>query len=327
MSTPPPANTDDANDAVDLAALGKAYTPPQDLDTSPEVSDVIATLPWWAARGLLYIIIGFVAGALIWAWLSKIDVVIEARGTLVPEGNVRPVQATGGGPVLSVLVKEGDTVTGGQPLVQMDGAELRLRLAKLQEELSDDQQQLRQLLATGTPAEKLEQQTRIARVQSEITSVEESLRHTTITAPFGGTITTLGVRFPGTVLEAGQTVATIAPTNVPLVVEAQVPNKDIAFVERGLPVKLKFDAFPFQDYGTVEGTVTEVAPDAQTDKEAGSFYQITIAPQQTNISAKGKDVPLRPGLALTAEIITERKSVLSLLFEPFRKLKGEAGGT
>src|SRR5437763_2935725 len=217
MSTPPPPQTDDTNDAVDLAALGKAYTPPQELDTSPEVSDVITTLPWWIARGLLYIVVGFVCAALVWAWLSKIDVVIEARGTLVPEGNVRPLQATGGGPVLSVLVKEGDTVARGQPLVQLDGAGLRLRLGKLQEELADDQQQLRQLLATGTPAERLEQQTRIARVQSEITSVEESLRHTTITAPFAGTITTLGVRSPGTVLEAGQTVATIAPSAAKLV--------------------------------------------------------------------------------------------------------------
>src|SRR5205085_6013688 len=324
MSTRPPAN--DTTDTVDLAALGQSYTPPQELDRSPEVSDVIATLPWWAARGLLYIVVGFVCAALVWAWLSKIDVVIQARGTLVPEGNVRPVQAQGGGPVQTVLIKEGDTIERGQPLVQLDGAELRLRLGKLQEELADDQQQLRHLLVTGTPTEKLEQQSRIVRLQSEITSVEESLRHTTISAPFGGTITTLSVRSPGTVLEAGQTVATIAPSASKLVVEAQVPNKDIAFIEQGLPVELKFDAFPFQDYGTIEGTVSDIAPDAQTDKEAGSFYKITIAPRQTSINAKGKSVPLRPGLALTAEIVTERKSILSLLFEPFRKLRSAGGG-
>ena len=321
MSAPPPQQTDDTNDAVDLAALGKSYTPPQTLDTSPEVSDVIATVPWWAARGLLYIVVGFVIAALAWAALSKVDVIIAARGALVPEGNVRPVQAVGGGAVQAVLVREGEAVERGQPLVQLDGAALRLRLGKLREELAADQQQQRQLLATGTAAERLEQQNRIARVQSEINAVEESLRHTTINAPFGGTITTLGVRSPGAVLEAGQTIASIAPANAPLVVEAQVANKDIAFVEPGLPVKLKLDAFPFQDYGTIEGTVSAVAPDAQTDKDAGSFYKVTITPQQTSINAHGKPIALRAGLALTAEIITERKSILSLLFEPFRKLK------
>lgn len=325
MTAPPPNETVAPNDAVDLAALGKSYTPPQAADTSPEVSDVIATLPWWAARGLLYLVVGFVAAALVWAWLSKIDVVVAARGALVPEGNVRPVQATTGGPVQYVLVKEGDTITRGQPLVQLDGAELRVRLGKLNEELSADQQQLRQLLATGTSEQRLAQQNRIARLQSEITGTAESLRHTTINAPFSGLITTLAVRSPGTVLTAGQTVANIAPAGAPLVVEAFVPNKDIAFVEAGLPVKLKLDAFPFQDYGTIAGTVSLVAPDAQTDKDAGSFYKVIIALQQTSIVANNKTVALRPGLALTAEIVTERKSILSLLFEPFRKLKGAGG--
>jgi len=49
-----------------------------------------------------------------------------------------------------------------------------------------------------------------------------------------------------------------------------------------------------------------------------------IAPKKTEIAAKGRNVPLRPGLAVTAEIITERKSILSLLLEPFRKLKANA---
>jgi len=135
------------------------------------------------------------------------------------------------------------------------------------------------------------------------------------------------VRSTGAVLQAGQTIATISPAGARLLVEAHVPNKDIAFIEKGLPAKLKFDAFPFQDYGIVDGAVIEVSPDAQIDKDLGSFYKVMIAPLQTEIKAKGKSVPLRPGLALTAEIITEHKSILSLILEPFRKLKGDASGS
>lgn len=324
MSSTTP-QTDDATDAVDLAALGKSYAPPQGQDTSPEVSDVIATLPWWAARGLLYLIVGFVASALVWASLSRFDMVVEARGALVPEGYVRPVQSAGAGTVQGVLVREGETVVRGQPLVQLDAAEMRTLHARLREELQTSERQLRQLMVSRPVNETLEQQNRIARLQSEIAAAEQALRHTTITAPFAGVVTAVEVRGRGAVLRAGQTVATIAPSDAPLVVEARVSNKDIAFVEPGLPAKLKLDAFPYQEYGVVEATVGAVAPDAQANEDGSSFYKVLITPRRTSINARGKTVALRPGLALGAEIITERKTILSLLFEPFRKLRGESG--
>jgi hypothetical protein len=45
--------------------------PPQQLDTSAEVSDVIARMPWWATRGLLYIIVAFFSSRLYWAAFSR----------------------------------------------------------------------------------------------------------------------------------------------------------------------------------------------------------------------------------------------------------------
>src|SRR4051812_7841936 len=96
MRAAQPTQTSDASTTLDLAALGRTYTPPQS-DTTPEVSDVIGRMPWWAPRGLLYIIIGFIIVAFLWAGLSTVDVVTESRGALVPEGYVKPVQAAGRG--------------------------------------------------------------------------------------------------------------------------------------------------------------------------------------------------------------------------------------
>jgi len=146
------------------------------------------------------------------------------------------------------------------------------------------------------------------------------LRHTTITSPAEGVITTINVRGPGEVLQQGQTVAMIAPTAVPLVVETLLADKDIAFVQKGLQAKLKFEAFPFQDYGVVEGTVIDISPDA-TNKDGVNYYKVTIAPSESRISPQEKNLILRPGLSVSAEIITERRTVLSLLLEPVRKLQ------
>jgi len=310
-------------ESVDLAALGRSYTPPAQADTLPEVSDVIARMPWWATRGLLYVIIAFIIVAFLWAALSMVDVVAESRGALVPEGHVKPVQSVAGGLVQSVLVREGEKVAQGQAIVQLDAREMRTRLAKLREELTTNEFQLRQSMSTRPLPETMDLQNRIARLQSEIAAAELAMQHTTVTAPVSGLITTMEVRSAGTVLQPGQTLATIAPAGARLLVEALVPNKDIAFIEKGLPAKLKFDAFPFQDYGAVEGTVIEVSPDAQLDKDSQSFYKVTIAPQKTEIATRDKNIPLRTGMTLTAEIVTERKSILSLILEPFRKLRNK----
>jgi len=316
-------NATNTRDSFDPARPGATWTAPDNIDTSPEVSEVIAKMPWWATRGMLYLLLAFIIVAVVWASLSKVDMVARGRGTLVPQGNVKPVQAAGSGVVQNVFVKEGDRVLRGQALVQLVVSEMSTRLNKLREELETSQSQLAQLMVNRPLAETLEQQNRIARLQSEIATAELSLQHTTLTAPVSGIITNMDVRGSGEVLQPGQTIATIAPTGVPLVIEAQLQNKDIAFVEKGLPAKLKFDAFPFQDYGVVEGTVIDVSPDAQVNKESDSFYKVTIAPSKTEIAANGRNVALRPGLLVSAEIITERRSILGFLLEPFRKFKND----
>src|SRR5262249_4940311 len=323
MSITPPVKNSPPGESIDLAALGRPFIPSQTPDTAPEVADVIGRMPWWASRGLVYIIVGFVIVAFFWAALSKVDVVVESRGSLVPEGYVKPVQAAGTGVVQTVFVREGDKVERGQPVVLLDATEMRTRLSKLREELTSSEAQLRQFMVAKPVADTLERENRIARLQSEIAAAQLALQHTTITSPVDGTVSTLEIRTPGAVLQAGQTIATILQRGARLLVEAHVPNKDIALIEKGMPVKLKFDAFPFQDYGIVDGTVIEVSPDARMDQDSSSFYKVMIAPGQTEIDARGKNFALRPGLALSAEIVTERKSVLGLILEPFRKLKSK----
>jgi multidrug efflux pump subunit AcrA (membrane-fusion protein) len=307
---------------LDLAALGKTWTPPQTFDVAPEAEDVLSGMPYWAARGLVYLFTGFVAVALLWSWLGNVDIVVTARGALVPEGNVRAVQTALGGRVQSVYVHEGDAVTTGHPLIQLDGTELRTRLSKLREELTTSREQLRRLLAAEGPvAATLEQQNRIARLEGEAAAAEIGLRQTTVRAPYDGVLTTLSVSGPGNVVQAGQQVAALAPAGARLVIEARVLNKDMARIATGLPVKLKFDAFPFQEYGVVEGRILTVAPDAVDEQGHGASYKVTILAGQTLLSANGKALALRSGMTATAEIITERKTIWHLLLEPFRKLR------
>lgn len=294
---------------------------PDEVHTTPEVAEVIAKLPAWAVRSLLYIIIVFVLAAVVWASVVRIDIVAVANGSVIPQGNIKPIQPASSGIVQNVFVKEGDPVEAGAALIQLDAAEMRTRLFKLRQELETTQSQLRLMMVNQPISDTLEQRNRIARLQTEVSAAERMLRHTTITSPVKGIVTIMNVRSPGEVLQQGQTVAMIAPSDVPLVVETLVPDKDIAFIQKGLRAKLKFEAFPFQDYGLVEGTVIDVSPDAVTNKDDATYYKVTIAPSKTQISSNETDVMLRPGLSVSAEIVTERRTVLSLILTPIRKLK------
>jgi multidrug efflux pump subunit AcrA (membrane-fusion protein) len=222
------------------------------------MAEVLATLPAWGALGMLYTLAAFVTLALLWAHFSVLDVVVAARGALAPEGYVQPVQARAGGRVLYVLAREGDTVRKGQVLLQLDRTKIRAGLDAVRGSLRTSEREWEQLRATGAPLnDVLEAEGRVLRLRGDIPSAEEALAQTAVTAPVGGVLTELAVRGEGAVLQPGQTVGAVAPEGAPLVARAYLPNRDIGWVRPGLPAKLKLDAFPFQDYGTVPGTVSK----------------------------------------------------------------------
>lgn len=150
-------------------------------------------------------------------------------------------------------------------------------------------------------------------------AAEESkhlLAQATITAPMAGIVTGLNVRAPGEVVNQGEQLLQILPDQGELVVEALVKNAEIGFVHKGDNVKLKLDAFPFQDFGVIEGTVFEVAQYPQTDKDGNYVYQVRIKPKQMFISSHGKSIPLQNGLTAECDIILRKVSVIQALLRP-----------
>jgi HlyD family secretion protein len=144
-----------------------------------------------------------------------------------------------------------------------------------------------------------------------------------VIAPVAGRIGTVKVLRRGEAFERGQTMMTLLPDG-PLVAEIRVPNKDVGLVKAGQPVKLKLDAFPFAEYGSVRGQLVNVPPDAEgTETPDSSFYRATARLDDQSVRKNGETVALLSGMTATAEIITDRKTVLGLiltpLLEPFQK--------
>ena len=91
-------------------------------------------------------------------------------------------------------------------------------------------------------------------------------------------------------------------------------------VEVGMPVRIRLDAFDFQKYGTMEGTVRFVAADSKVNQENGSaFYMVKVDVNGNEVGAGDLRAAVKLGLTGQAEIVTSQESLLSLLVKKIRR--------
>ena len=144
-------------------------------------------------------------------------------------------------------------------------------------------------------------------------------RQVEIKAPVTGQIGPILIRKRGELIKEGQTILRLLPKG-PLVAELRIANRDIGLAESGQSIKLTLDAFPFADYGALEGTLTHIAPDAETveEKPGESFYRATVTLDRQSMPKGDLEIPLLSGMRGSAEIVTERKTLLELILKPFK---------
>jgi multidrug resistance efflux pump len=138
---------------------------------------------------------------------------------------------------------------------------------------------------------------------------------------------------PGDVLERGKAVLEIAPQGG-YRFEAVVPSESVGQLRVGMPVRIKFDAYDYQKYGVLDGTVTYLSPDSKlpgSDVKAGEAEEQTLARKSSAAfvvrvelladelrrgALRGR---VKLGLGGTAEIVTGRESVLAILIKRIRQ--------
>lgn len=174
--------------------------------------------------------------------------------------------------------------------------------------------------------------TRLNQRQEELASVvgqlEKAKKEKTfdlIKAPIDGTVYEIkATRGP---VQKGEDLLSILPSDDSIVLEVKVLNRDIGFINPGDRAKIKLTTFPFQEFGTIEGKVLRVEPNAVVDeenKELGLVYKTTIELEKKSMTVRGKEVALVPGMTATADIVTRQKSVLTFLIEPITRRFSDA---
>ncbi|MBF0145977.1 MAG: HlyD family efflux transporter periplasmic adaptor subunit [Magnetococcales bacterium] len=153
--------------------------------------------------------------------------------------------------------------------------------------------------------------------------VAESGTMTSYKSTFSGLVTAVHVK-PGNNIAPGVSLVTIVKDSAALVGRALVQNKDIGRMKRGQTVRVKYFAYPYQDYGIPEGIISDIAtkPGGVTGQE--SLYKVRIALKDESIARRG-DKPrlLEIGLEGIAEIKTGEKRLIELVFSPISRFFGK----
>jgi HlyD family secretion protein len=197
---------------------------------------------------------------------------------------------------LAALAAERDAFVRGW------GADVSQQLSEANSKLSDAQEQLNKAI----------RRRQLVELRSELDAVVQSVAKVSV----------------GSVLQSGQQFITLVPADAPLEVEANISGQENGFVHLGDPVSIKFDTFPFAQYGMAEGNVRIVSPNSFTAQEEARnptsavpnaqsasepFYRARIAIDHIALRGVPEGFHLIPGMPVSADIKVGKRTVLKYL--------------
>lgn len=389
-------------------------------DFMPSLLEIIERPAHKAGTIIILSVFTLLIVAIIWACLSKIDVVVTSNGSIQPVGNISSLNSYASGTIKSINVEEGAYVKKGDILVELDTQSIEIDVESLnsQREILEAQKVIYTLIKNGedvsnvditaysenlqpyimtiidndkayrnnlsvlesakenagltrdiaqikrddynvdpnismaefnaqelvlkqaenefiqTELNVLKAQTsyseqinssisdinsKLKQAESELEKYQLSLEYQKITAPVNGYINSIAVNNIGETVTSAQQIATIVPADAPVEMVCYVKNMDITDIQVNMNAEIKLEAYPYNKYGTVKGTVKYISPSSFNSEQLGSVYlvklDITDVPEEINIVS---------GLSGSVEIKTDKRTVMDYFLDPIIKGFGES---
>jgi multidrug resistance efflux pump len=148
--------------------------------------------------------------------------------------------------------------------------------------------------------------------------LELDVKQAELRAPLSGVVTSADVKV-GEAVDPGKPVVEIAGQSG-FRVELAVPSEDVDKLKLGMPVKVKLEAFDFQKYGTLDGTLEFISPDSTViEGRAGAVYQVRVQVTGDTVGRGEWEGKIKLGMVGQVEMVTGEETVLNLLFKKIRQ--------
>lgn len=235
---------------------------------------------------------------------------------------------------LQKLIEKGAVSQQDYEAKKLTLIDARLRLERFRRNLADRENEIKELEAERQQ-QAISQRIKLGEYERELTGFKQRLLELqgrqgyTLTAPVSGRLAVLQVK-TGQRVEPGQPVAVVVPKDIDYEVELLVPSHAIGLIEEGQPVKLRYEAFPYQRYGLQQGWIKNITGAGLAGRELQTalalphepHYRVRVALEKQIIEAFGKQFSLRPRMVVDADIVLDRIPIWYWLLEPVLSLKG-----
>ncbi|MBE7184200.1 MAG: HlyD family type I secretion periplasmic adaptor subunit [Methylobacterium mesophilicum] len=165
-------------------------------------------------------------------------------------------------------------------------------------------------------------------VSEEIKRIALRRKMVTLEAPADAVVLELAQRSIGSVVREAEPMITLVPLDVPLEAEVAIRSRDVARIATGEAARVKFDAYPFQKFGTWAGIVRTVSRDAfaadpskagQGDPSEASVFRGRVQLADAAVGAPNRKLQLLPGMTVSAEIKVGQRRVISYFLYPIMR--------
>ena len=144
-------------------------------------------------------------------------------------------------------------------------------------------------------------------------SIQEWKRKFIISAPISGKIATSRLLAPQQFVKENEIILTIVPesSQTKLLGSALLPRRGAGKITAGMPVNIRLDGFPYQEFGAVKASVSKVSLVPEVDGQ----YLVTVSMPDNMVTTYDKLVPFRQEMQGTANIITEERRIITRIFD------------
>ncbi|HEY2927480.1 HlyD family efflux transporter periplasmic adaptor subunit [Piscinibacter sp.] len=246
--------------------------------------------------------------------VSQLQVEGKKNALLAAENAYRVAQSRVG----ELNARHSQEFSQARAQVESSGQELnklRLQYEAATNELTNAEEKLRLQLQTARLGAEAATRIRFENIDKD--------NFLLIVAPVSGVVTEVTSTQPGDKIQANTPLGGIAPGNARAVLQVEIAEQDRAFLREGLPVKLKFSAFPYQRYGLINGTLEYISPATKPSPQTKQpVYEARVTLERDHYLVADKKYPLRYGMTATAEVIVRERRLIDLALDPFRQIAG-----